>query len=143
MSKKVHTIAVDWDGTAVDAEWPKQPTEFRPGFVKAMRAFHDEGHALLIHTARLNPYDALTHRERPEYLVAAEYQYIRSMLDSHGLSFIGIWDKPGKPSASIYIDDKAERYNPSNNAWAAMQHRVLVRLGKTDAEFPAFALEAE
>ena len=140
--KPVHTVAVDWDGTAVEPVWPKQATQFRPGFVEAMRDFHEAGFRLLIHTARLNPYNAFTHKERSPGEIATEEHAIRALLDAHGLSFIGIWNKPGKPSASVYIDDKAERYNQSNNAWKAMTHRVKLRLGAEDPLFPAFDLEA-
>lgn len=133
-----HTIVVDWDGTAVPAQWPDRPTRFMPGFVDAMRRFHEAGFRIVIFSARLSPYDPWTGIQRPKAYQQAEVNYIREMLDSQGLTFISIWTLEGKPGGSVYIDDKAERYNPSNNAWKAMANRVLIRLGKEDAIFPSF-----
>jgi len=134
----VHTIVVDWDGTAVPAQWPERPTEFMPGFVEAMRAFHKAGFRITIFSARLSPYDPWSGLKRPKAVQAAETQYIRNMLDAQGLTYITIWTLEGKPGGSVYIDDKAERYGGRSTSWRAMQHRVLLRLGKEDAVFPAF-----
>jgi len=133
-----HTIVVDWDGTAVPAQWPDRPTRFMPGFVNAMRRFHDAGCRIVIASARLSPYDPWSGTKRPKAHQTAEVQYMRALLDDAGLTFISIWTLEGKPGGSVYIDDKAERYNPSNNAWKRMADRVLIRLGQEDAVFPAF-----
>lgn len=132
-----HTIVVDWDGTAVPAQWPDRPTTFMPGFVKAMRKFHREGCALLICSARISPYDPWTGRRRPRSHAQAEVQWMRHMLDSEGLTFIDIWTKEGKPGGSVYIDDKAERYGGRANSWDRVTEKVLLRLGKEEAVFPA------
>ena len=139
----VHTIIVDWDGTAVPAQWPERATEFMPGFVKAMRRFHKEGLRLTIFSARLSPWDPWTGQRRDPSHKAAEIQYVRSMLDREGLTFIDIWDREGKPGGSVYIDDKAERYGGTSKSWDIMTHKVLLRLGKEDAIFPAMAGEAD
>lgn len=133
----VHTIVVDWDGTAVPSVWPDHATEFMPGFVKAMRRFHKEGFRLMILSARLSPWDPWTGRRRHPSHSATERAIMRDMLDRAGLSYIDIWTKEGKPGGSVYIDDKAERYGGHTKSWDAMITRVLARLGKEDAIFPA------
>ena len=138
---KGHTIIVDWDGTAVRNHWPDKVAEWMPGFLDAARAFHKAGLSVVIHSSRFNPHNPYTGRGDDPYWIAeakANAQFIRHSLDQAGLSFVGVWDKPGKPTGSVYIDDKAERYNPSNNAWKAMTARVLLRLGDEEAAFPAF-----
>ena len=60
----VHTVIVDWDGTAVPAQWPERPTEFMPGFVENMRRLHREGVKITINSARYNPYDPWTRQRR-------------------------------------------------------------------------------
>lgn len=137
----VHTIVVDWDGTAVPAMWPERPAEFMPGFEKNMRRFHAAGFRILIQSARLNPYDPWTRQERDPAIVAGEVAWMRSMLDSAGLTYIDIWNKMGKASGSVYIDDKAERYSGHRTSWDRVTDKVLLRLGKEDAVFPAFDLE--
>ena len=138
-----HQINVDWDGCAVPAMWPERPTEFNPGFVKAMRRFHKAGFRLMIHTARISPWDPWTGRRRDPAHIATEVLYIRSMLDDAGLSYIDIWTREGKPGGSVYIDDKAERYGQTRRSWDAMCNKVLLRLGKEDAVFPVMAGEAD
>ena len=137
----VHTVVVDWDGTAVPAMWPERPTEFMPGFVEAMKLMHRAGLKLVIFSARLSPYDPWTSERRPAEHVAAEVQYIRNLLDRYGLTFVDIWTKEGKPGGSVYIDDKAERYNGCRRCWEKVAAKVLMRLASERPEFPAFRQE--
>lgn len=134
----VHTAIIDWDGTAVPAMWPKRPTEFMPGFVESMNRLHNAGWKVTIFSARLSPWDPFTFQRRPAHVIAAEINYVRQMLDSHGLTYVDIWTKEGKPGGSVYVDDKAERYNPSPRAWRRVTDRILLRAGQEDAVFPAF-----
>jgi hypothetical protein len=134
----VHTLNIDWDGTAVPAMWPERPTEFLPGFVKAMKRLHKAGFRLQIWTARISPYDPWTSQRREPGIVAGEIFYIRDMLDRAGLTFVDIWVKEGKPGGSAYVDDKAERYNGCLKCWDKLTEKILVRLGKEEALFPAF-----
>lgn len=137
-----HTVIVDWDGTAVPAMWPERPTEFMPGFIDAMHRLNRAGVKLTIFSARLSPYDPWTSMRRDPGIVAGEVQYIRNMLDAHGLTFIDVWTKEGKPGGSVYVDDKAERYNGCVKCWDKVTTKILTRLGKEDAIFPAFRQEA-
>jgi hypothetical protein len=134
----VHTAIIDWDGTAVPPMWPEQPTEFMPGFVENMKRLHKAGVKLMIFSARTNPYNPWTSQFIPAGEIMQEINYIRATLDRAGLTYIDIWTKMGKPSGSVYVDDKAERYNGCKKCWDKVTDKILIRLGKEDAVFPAF-----
>ena len=136
-----HTVNVDWDGTAVPAQWPERPTEFMPGFIRNMHRLHNAGIKLQIWTARINPYDPWTKQLRDPAYVAEEVLYIRNMLDASGLTFIDIWTREGKPGGSAYVDDKAERYTGRPGSWDAVTNKLLVRLLDEEPIFPAFDQE--
>jgi len=131
-----HTAIIDWDGTAVPAMWPERPTEFMPGFVRNMKRLHEAGWKLTIFSARLSPWDPFTFQRRPAEHTAAEFQYVRNMLDEAGLTFVDIWAKEGKPGGDVYVDDKAERYSGTAKAWDRVTDKILLRAG--EPLFPAF-----
>lgn len=131
-----HTVIVDWDGTAVPSCWPGQPKEFMPGFEKNMHRLHEAGIRLLVQSARLNPYDPYTGFERDPAIVAGEVAYMRSLLDSHGLTFIDIWTRPGKASGDVYVDDKGERYGGRSRSWDKVTDKILMRLADETPQFP-------
>lgn len=131
-----HVINVDWDGTAVPSEWPGRPTTFFPGFVEAMQRFRAAGHPVRIFTARINPIDPWTGETRPDAEVEDEIRYIRDTLDAAGLTFVEIYTKPGKPGGAVYIDDKAERYNPGAKSWVRLADKILLRLSGEEPVFP-------
>lgn len=137
----VHTAIIDWDGTAVPAMWPDQPTEFMPGFVENMRRLNKAGIRLVIASARLSPYDPWTSMRRDAAHVAQEVNYMRNLLDAHGLTFVDIWTKEGKPGGSVYVDDKAERYSGCKKCWDKVTTKILMRLGKEEPVFPSFQQE--
>lgn len=139
---RVHTGIIDWDGTAVPNVWPENADEFMPGFVENMRRLHAAGVKLVIASASLTPYDPYTGTERDPSYMMARAAYMRDLLDRHGLTFISIWTKWGKPGGSFYVDDKAERYGGRPNSWARVTDKILIRLGKEVPEFPAFPDEA-
>ena len=85
-----------WSADLSYAMWPDRPTEFMPGFVKNMKRLHAAGWKVTIFSARLSPFDPWTSRRRPPEVVAEEVQYVRDMLDRHGLTFVDIW--PKKPT---------------------------------------------
>lgn len=137
----VHTAIIDWDGTAVPAMWPERPTEFNPGFVRNMERLHRNGWKITIFSARLSPWDPFTFERRPAHFVQEEINHVREMLDSHGLTYVDIWTKEGKPGGSVYVDDKAERYTGSARSWDRVTDRILLRAGQEDAVFSAFDQE--
>lgn len=133
-----HTIVVDWDGTLVPSMWPEQPSEFMPGAVQAMFQLHNAGFRLMVFSARLSPFDPVTHRTRPKAVVAQEYEYVRGLLDEKGLTFVDIWRLPGKAPGSVYVDDKAIRYTGRPGSWRAVTEKVLALLKAEEPRFPAF-----
>ena len=139
----VHTIVVDWDGTAVPSMWPERPTEFMPGFVDNMHRLHDAGCRIIIDSARLNPLDPWTGMQRDPAHRVGEIAYIRDMLDRAGLGFINVWTKLGKPGGSVYVDDKGERYGGRPGSWDKVTDKILLRIGREEAVFPAYWIDAE
>lgn len=115
--------------------------DWMPGAIQACRRLHEAGLRLVVFSARLSPYDPFTSSEREPGIVAGEYQKVRAMLDDAGLTFVDIWNLPGKPGGSVYVDDKAERYTGTERAWDRLTERILVRLGKEEAAFPPFDQE--
>jgi hypothetical protein len=138
----VHTAILDWDGTLVPAQWPERPTTWMPGAVANVRRLHAAGIKLVVFSARLSPWDPFTSQRRDPGHVASEIQYVRAMLDNAGLTFVDIWTKEGKPGGSVYVDDKAERYGGNKRSWDIVTDKILARLGKEDALFPAFRQSA-
>lgn len=132
----IHTAIIDWDGTAVPAMWPERPTEFMPGFVKNMKRLHRAGVRIVIASARISPWDPWTGERRSPGYVFEEVAAIRDLLDTHGLGFIDIWTKDGKPGGSVYVDDKGERYGGRPGSWDKVTDKILLRLGKEEAVFP-------
>lgn len=131
-----HTINVDWDGTMVEAMWPGEPTELLPGAARAMRRFHEAGHPVQIWTARINPRDPFTGIMREPEEVEGTIQYIRDVLDANDLQFVSIYRGFGKPGGAVYIDDKAERYNPGLKTWDRLADKILLRLDGEEPIFP-------
>lgn len=136
MSTARHTVILDWDGTLVPQAWPERPTEFMPGAVEAVKAFHRAGFHMKVFTARLTPLNPWTGNPVPPAHVFEEKQYIRQTLDNAGLTYVDIWDKPGKPSGSVYVDDKGERYGGRPGSWDKLAQKILLRLGAEEAVFP-------
>lgn len=126
-------VVVDWDGTAVPAAWPEKPSTFMPGFVDAMHELHADNFTIVIDSARLNPHDAFTYNRtaRSEAQAEANRQYIRSMLDSAGLTFVKVHDGIGKCPGFVYVDDRAERYSGRPSAWKHMVKKIRLRAGRT------------
>lgn len=136
----VHTVVLDLDGTLVENAWP-EIGDWMPGAIAACQRLHAAGIRLVVFSARLSPYDPFSNAARDPALVAGEVQKVRAMLDDAGLTYIDIWTLPGKPGGSVYVDDKAERYTGTPRAWDRLTERILVRLGKEEAIFPAFDQE--
>jgi hypothetical protein len=136
-----HTAVIDWDGTAVPAAWPEQPQEFMPGFLEAVFKLHAAGLHTLIASARLSPLEPGSLTERDPAAVWDEWNYIRNMLDDHGMRETNIWTLPGKPTGFVYVDDRAERYYGRPGSWKAMTEKILMRAAAEDPRFPAVKRE--
>lgn len=129
-----HTVAVDFDGTLVTNAWP-DIGEWQPGAVEAMNRLHEKGIHLVVHTARIAPVDPWGERRLPSE-VFAEIQDVRLKLDQAGLTFMPIHTDPWKPGATVYVDDKAERYTGRPGSWDKMVTKLLARCGVPNAPFP-------
>lgn len=116
--------------------WPERPTSFMPGAIEAMREFDRRGYRIVVDSARLNPRDPWSGEERDPVVMAEERQYVRDTLDAAGLTFVRIHDGRGKPGGSVYVDDKAERYNGNKGSWRRLQEKIVLRLENEDAVFP-------
>ena len=130
-----HTICLDWDGTLVPAVWPERTNEWMPGAVQAVKDMLTYAHVIVFsaRTRREDPYTG--ERLHPDD-VAEEVAHIRAMLDREELQHVAIWTRHGKPSASVYVDDKAERYNGRTHSWIKLRQKLRMRLGEPTAEFP-------
>jgi hypothetical protein len=128
--RKRHIIAIDLDGTLIENEWPRMGA-WKPGAIEAVRRFQREGYAVVVFTMRVSPY-WLDGTRRSEADRQKDIDAVRELLDSAGLHAVPIWLKEGKPPYSVLIDDKAERFNPSNRAWRRLTEKVLLRLGAAD-----------
>lgn len=113
-------LAVDFDGTIVDREM-----RLRPGAAEALLALRAMGHVLILHSCRCNTLDTIG-VTAPD--VAAEefyatgrvaadvsdqwdrFEEMRAALEAAGLwgLFDEVWQRPGKPIADMYLDDRAE-----------------------------------
>jgi hypothetical protein len=116
--------------------------DWQPGAIEACQRLHAAGIRLMVCSARLSHYTPWGEM-RESAIVEGEYQKVRAMLDAAGLTFVDIWRLHGKPGASVYVDDKAERYGGTVRSWAAVTERILLRLGKEVPEFPPFDQEVE
>lgn len=85
----MHRVAVDWDGTLVDA----RSQEWLPGAQNALRQLKARGYEVFIHTC---------HANWPEGVAAVEAKLAQAGLD---LEIVA------KPSADFYIDDRARRFD--------------------------------
>lgn len=129
-----HTLAIDWDGTCVEQAWPDMG-DWMPGAVSALERLSEYAY-LTIWTARIAPLDPWG-QERDPAEVAKEIQTIRDRLDSVGLPQIDIHTHPWKPGATVYVDDKAERYHGRPGSWKALTAKLLARVLDEESLFPA------
>lgn len=121
-----HNVTIDWDGCWVRNTFP-EIGEPAPGAIEAMRELQEICNPIIF-TCRVAPMEIDSFTPRPAALVQQEKQKITDVLESCGLYNIPIWDKPWKPLAAAYVDDKAVRYNGRSNGWdvALMQVKALL-----------------
>lgn len=103
------SIAVDWDGTCIESQWPSRSGVWLPGAVESLRLLVGQGYDTVIHTCRIAPVLS-SGRERNGSSVVREVETIRRRLDEVGLDQVSIHTAPWKPNADVYLDDKAIRF---------------------------------
>lgn len=95
------------------------PTEIAdppfPGAFEWIRGLLDAGVTFIVHTCRLtgwsnsNPY--LFHARGDEVEAALRAWFLRHGLEARYVDLLHFWHYVGKPSADVYIDDKAWRFH--------------------------------
>lgn len=108
-------FCVDWDDTLVEDRWPDQGP-WLPGAVKALHALNRLGQ-VVIYSCRVAPM-AFPSMPTPEedtprdpVDVARSVFLMKQMLKAEGLGHIEVWQRPYKPAATVYIDNRAVRFN--------------------------------
>ena len=125
-----HTIAVDLDGTLLTDSWPYLGTPM-PGAIEAMQELQKIANPVIF-TCRIAPMEIDGFTPRPAAVVQMEKDKIQHILESHGLRNIPIWDKPWKPLAAAYVDNRAVRYSGRTNSWDVALQQIRALLYKAD-----------
>jgi len=137
-------FCIDFDSTVVvqegrDYEDVTTPLEFMPNAWAALHSLKAAGHVLLLYSARANR--ALRIDPNLDPLVRAGVKKVNmewweankalnqarfdQMMDFAMTELPGIFDaiddgEQGKPSADVYLDDKALRLGPTSQTWASV-----------------------
>ena len=107
-------FCVDWDDTLTEDRWPDQGP-WLPGAVEALRELERHGD-VVIFSCRVAPYAYPSKKfwfddvKRDPEEVAATVAKMQLMLDDVGLGHIEIWQRPYKPAATVYVDNRAVRF---------------------------------
>ena len=98
-------IVVDIDGTIFTQTWPALGT-WIPGAANFNRTLLENGYEVMLSSTRLAPTEIDEATPRGQRACDDELNGIRLRLAEEGLQDLPIWDKPWKPGAMAYIDDK-------------------------------------
>lgn len=120
MSSGENRIVLDWDGTLVPQEWPDHPPMTAEAVLFVEALLH-EGWEVVVDSTRLAPCDVDEETMLDKEDTLREWEYIRHELDRQGFHYVKIWDKPWKPGARWYVDDKAI---PFQGNWDWVLHRI-------------------
>lgn len=115
-------LMIDFDGTLAEDKWPEMG-ELNHGAQEAMVEL-SKCAELYVYTSRIAPFymDEVTEKN-----YELEIRKLRQYLDTRGLGFMKIWDKPWKPMGVAYVDDKAVRYSGRKNAWKYLVPQLQAR----------------
>lgn len=120
-------IAIDLDGTLIEARhWPSLGP-LKPGAAKYVRMLLRDND-VVIFTARINNID-LDGNKRTDQEVTLEIIGIRNLLNDNGLEDVTIHVAAGKPSALVFIDDRAVEFDGS---WRRAFHKTRSKLGQSN-----------
>lgn len=124
-------FCIDWDGTCVTDAWPAMG-QWNPGAIEALRSLSKWGE-VVIFTCRVAPYQL---DERTPRNPIFDITGIREMLNKEGLHDVRLWDKAYKPSALVYVDNRAVRFNGRPNSWKKLVPK-LIALSKKEGSLDA------
>lgn len=129
-------ICVDLDDTLLEKDPMSgeysQPTE---GAIEAMQTLMEEGNRLTVFTARFNPMPAqLRHQMKEE---------LEQMLQQLGFPEMEVWTGMNKPSADIFIDNKAVTYDGDWGLVLAQTQQMLEDAQLAPGPQPGEAEQAE
>ena len=125
-------LAVDWDDTCVENEWPGMGL-WLPGAVKNLKRL-SEHMDICIFTMRTAPVEFGSEIPRDPLDIQWHVDGITYMLEEAGLPDVTIWTKPYKPPAFAFIDDRGIHYNGRKGAWDALYTRVMLTAGLEPVE---------
>jgi len=111
------TIAIDFDGTIAENNYPKVGKLFKDVKEQLFR-LKDAGYNLIVHTVRANPVWC-----KPEDLIA-----MAECIKENDLPIDYIWMGQGKPMAEYYIDDRGEKFTGD---WVYTVDQILGKAGNT------------
>lgn len=119
-------IALDIDGTIFTLKWPALG-EWVPGAANFIRTLQANGLDVVLYSTRLSHFeiDEVTPRQQRD--IDDELNRIHLRLAEEGLQDLPLWDKPWKPGALAYIDDKAIH---ADGDWRRILKEVAARTGK-------------
>jgi len=99
-------VAVDFDGTIVKESVDEffdsggfYVGEVIDGAIPFLKYLREEGHLIVIFTARMNP-------ENKKALHVSK-SWLEKQLIDRGIPFDEVYTSPGKPYADVFIDDRA------------------------------------
>lgn len=120
-SRRKERIAIDWDGTCVEEVWPDHG-DWLPGAVKALQTLAKH-YTITIFTLRVAT--MLQDEVTPNEDVEEQAQAIRDKLSSIGLDDVEIWQRPYKPQAVRFVDDRAIKFDGN---WRKVTRELTRRL---------------
>jgi hypothetical protein len=109
MSRTPTRICVDWDGTLVeDDQWPEQGM-WLPGAVHALKKLSTLADEVVIFSCRTANVDTdeISHRDNVDQINSINTMLFIADIPCNVL----IWEKPHKPPANLYIDNRGLRFN--------------------------------
>ena len=115
-------ICIDLDGTICETRRMGQDyanVEPKPGAVDFIKKLNEEGHYVIIHTAR----GMKTFKGNKKKIEKTHYHCITEWFQRHGIKYDELIF--GKPLADVYIDDRAMVYD---NNWKEL-NAILPRHG--------------
>lgn len=100
-----YDLALDYDDCLVGHKKYGEPKKWLPGAQEALRALLKSGRTIVIHSCRANWAEGC--HEIHEKLFESGFGRFMEAGD------LEVWMGEGKPSASVYLDDKAVRFGGS------------------------------